>query len=77
VASSGAEGQKVCAIRLSGVQNPTPMSHMTIIDHIAITTPPARPPRAPLFSTSSELIIHLHRHELVVTGRIPRPAEEH
>jgi hypothetical protein len=34
-------------MRLSGVQNPTPVSHSTIIDHMAIMAPPSMPPSAP------------------------------
>jgi hypothetical protein len=47
VAPSGAPRHRVWAIRLSGAQNPTPVSHSTIIDHIAIIAPPSIPPSAP------------------------------
>jgi hypothetical protein len=47
VPSSGADRQKVCPIRFSGVQNPAPVYHSTIIDQIAITMPPSIPPATP------------------------------
>jgi hypothetical protein len=51
LASSGAPRHTVLAIRFTGVQNPAPVSHSTIIDHIAMTMPPPAPARAPRLST--------------------------
>src|SRR5215467_9448772 len=51
-APSGAPRHRVFAIRFSGVQNPGPASHSAIIDHIAMTTPPPSPARAPHVSVS-------------------------
>jgi hypothetical protein len=52
VAPNRAERHTVWAMRLSGDQNPLPVNASTIMDHIAMTTPPIMPPTAPRLSTS-------------------------